>query len=210
MVRLTAPCAWGLVAACAQRLLLGFGVGFLAPNELEVDGREFLERRHGVVIILDPALNERPQVFGHVHLSGFAFRVAHREVVGGAVLLPLHALAARLPTLGVPLEERRPQDGAQAGESLEERSSTPRQTVGRGTRHVVTLAQMLRHCKHKTRSSDVPTGTTWCVRPGDLEASPPASRWSIPERLGAERGENENWGAASPRALLRQLVHRYR
>src|SRR5215472_12607741 len=101
------------------------------------------------MIIAHPLFCQRLQFFGNVDLPGAALGVAHGQIIGWTVFLALHALTARLATLREPLNEGGPQNGTQPAKLLDELAPTQRELMYLRTRHVLTLARVLRKCKQK-------------------------------------------------------------
>src|SRR5215472_597885 len=101
------------------------------------------------MIIAHPLFCQRLQFFGNVDLPGAALGVAHGQIIGWTVFLALHALTARLATLREPLNEGGTQNGTQPAKLLDELAPTQRELMYLRTRHVLTLAQVLRQCKQK-------------------------------------------------------------
>ncbi|MPZ19767.1 MAG: hypothetical protein GEV06_17890 [Luteitalea sp.] len=121
------------------------GIRVLAPDEVEINARDLFEQGRRVVVMADPPLSERAQIFGDIHLPGVALGVAHGEVAGGPVLLAPHAPASGFAALGEPFNQRRPQSRAQPGELRDELLATTGEPPGREAWHVVTLAHVLRY-----------------------------------------------------------------
>src|SRR5215472_6512924 len=101
------------------------------------------------MIIAHPLFCQRLQFFGNVDLPGAALGVAHGQIIGWTVFLALHALTARLATLREPLNEGGTQNGTQPAKLLDELAPTQRELMYLRTRHVLTLARVLRQCKQK-------------------------------------------------------------
>src|SRR5215472_1675573 len=116
-------------------------MGFSEPDEFEVDAGDLFQHAQGLAIIAHPAFGEGEEILRHIDLASPTFRVAHREVIGGTMLVPAHALAAGLAALDEAFNQRGAQDRTQPGELLEEFLAAKRELLGLQAAHVLTLYQ---------------------------------------------------------------------
>jgi len=70
----------------------------------------------------------------------------------------MHAFTARFSALGEPLNQRGAQDGTQPAKLLDELPTARRELLCLGARHILALAQVLRHCKQKMFYEYIPRG----------------------------------------------------
>src|SRR5262249_38955967 len=121
----------------------------------------------------------RLQVFGNVDLTGSALGVAHREVIVGTVLFPLHASTSRLSALGKPLNQRGAQDGTEPAKLPDELAPPSVEWTQSSAQSAVPSADQSRICTLSARERPWPPRRSESTTP-PWRPSPPPGAYSTP------------------------------